>query len=120
MNNPTEGDDIMRYAIKIDTTNPEASILIELGDYTECFTDLINTIMWDSDMYFDIIKLIRKGVDHIVKREGISYMVVNRQIVALREDEFADYQLYIEPDFDRYTIYKVHFDLEEIKCDGKE
>lgn len=110
----------MRYAIKIDTTNPEALILIELSDYSECFTELIDAIMWNSDMYFDITKLIRKGIDCIVKREGISYMVVNRQIVALREDEFADYQLYIDPNFDSYAIHKVHFDLEEIKCDGKE
>lgn len=107
----------MRFGVKIDT-NINVTIIIELSDYTEHLTDLIDAMMWNSDIYFDITRLIQKGVNCILKKEDIeNWTVTNRQIIALREDEFADYQLYIDTDFDKYTVYKVHFDLEEIERD---
>lgn len=111
----------MRYGMKIQLANRNQEwhqILIEVYDYSDNYLNTVNMVFVEPELMRDVKKLIYRGINTILKKEGVSkWHIDNIEIVSMKEDEFFDYQLYVDLDHNEVGVSKIKFDLEQIKVE---
>jgi hypothetical protein len=68
---------------------------------------------------FDVRELIDKGINAILKKEGLlkGWYFDEVEIMQLDEDEIFDYQLYFDLDHNEVGVSKIKYDLEKINVE---
>ena len=111
----------MRYGMKIQLSNRNQDwhqILIEVYDYSDNYLNTVNMVFVEPELMRDVKELIYRGINTILKKEGVSkWHIDNIEIVSMKEDEFFDYQLYVDLDHNEVGVSKIKFDLEQIKVE---
>ena len=112
----------MRYGMKIQLVNRNQewhNLLIEVYDYSPNYTNTVNMLFRRPELMWDVKKLIDKGIDAILKKEGLlkGWRFDEVEIMQLDEDEIFDYQLYFDLERDEVGVSKIKYDLEKINVE---